>query len=764
LALDGPIEHRPGLFIVGDPKQSIYGWRRADLAAYDGFKRRILDDGGAVEPLIRNFRSVQPILDAVEWAVEPVMNKSEGLQPEFQRLEATDERISDPGFDVGDWAPVELWLAWPVDRDSGRWREKFSADEVTGLEAAAIAADIRRLHDEGGVAWGEVAVLIRTTTAQERLLDELRDAGVPFEVARERDYYRQREVVEAAALVRCVLEPGDRLALLTVLRSDAVGVPDAALVPLWESGFPALMADLGEFDETSLEALGRCIERARQAAPTDLPGSNELPGWPLTVRYACEAVAALRQSVRRDPPDVFVERLRTLWLAEATASARYLGHYRRVRLERFHTELEAALASADGSLAQVARFLRRAVEEGRESALQAEPDLKADAVHVMTIHGAKGLDFKQVYVAQIHRSVGRPVGGAAAEVARSGEPAEYALFGWPTPGFALAECRSRERERAEIVRLLYVAMTRAKCRLVISGGWRTDCGEVSGSVVKSFADLVSRRADADSLAQQLSELRVNRREEDSAVQWSLPGLADLRRDRLRAGLQPAPVPEQLVRRDAAALRQLREDAALQSALPVVLAVSAIAHATTVPDDDFASTDALERDVAMAVGTALHRLLERLDLGAELADQIAASRQALGRSLMLSLPRHARAEAVERLDRLIDRLLSGSCLDRLGELNDRVVARELPLLLAPDGVSAVGAITGAADLVYREDGRLVVADFKTDPLESDDEIERRTERYRVQLELYARALEEALDLAEAPAMELWFLHADRIVRL
>ena len=93
----------------------------------------------------------------------------------------------------------------------------------------------------------------------------------------------------------------------------------------------------------------------------------------------------------------------------------------------------------------------------------------------------------------------------------------------------------------------------------------------------------------------------------------------------------------------------------------------------------------------------------------------------------------------------------------------MLARELPLLLPP-GDDAVGSIVGTADLVYREDGRLVVADYKTDAVSGEDEIQGRADGYRPQLELYASALEEALELDHPPLMELWFLDADRIVRL
>jgi ATP-dependent exoDNAse (exonuclease V) beta subunit len=78
--------------------------------------------------------------------------------------------------------------------------------------------------------------------------------------------------------------------------------------------------------------------------------------------------------------------------------------------------------------------------------------------------------------------------------------------------------------------------------------------------------------------------------------------------------------------------------------------------------------------------------------------------------------------------------------------------------------ALAAIVGVADLVYHRDGRVVVADYKTDRISGEDQLADRSEHYRPQLELYARAVQEALGLDDTPAMELWFLSADQIVTL
>jgi len=770
LALTGNPAARPSLFIVGDPKQSIYAWRSADLAAYDDFVARIMDAGGVTVDLVRNFRSVTPILDEVERLVAPVMRPEEGIQPRFQRLEATGDRRDVPGIDHPEWMTVEHWVAWPRGEEGVGPEKGSSSRETSALEAGTIAADIRRLHEQGVIEkWGEVAVLLRVTTAQEELLQAFRRAGIPYEVARERDYYRQREVVEMAALVRCVLEPTDALALLTVLRGDVVGVPDAALAPLWDTGFPGRMARLSGPDSPAADALNTCIETAQAEAPSGLPGGDALPNWPAAVQAAVDIIAELRRSLREDPPDVFVERIRTLWLAEVTAAVRYLGGFRRARIERFLADLETTLVSGEGGDAELARFLRVAVEQGQESRVSAPPDLETDAVHVMTIHRAKGLDFEHVYVAQIHK--GGRGGGArnTAALRRIGDRPEYRLFGWITPGFATAEWVQTQKTQAEMVRLLYVAATRAKKRLVISGGWGKPGVEVSPESAPDFARLIGRRLDPGSMAEQIDAEAERQEDEFPHVLRVLPvfGVQFDVAETVPDGETGWSIPGGRLER-AVELAAARRAAAERMGQPVFRSASAEAHdrlrRAEAEGAESVREGASDRGPAMALGTAVHGMLEVLDLDRELAPQIAEHRGGIVSEIGSSRDGE---EAGRRADELLTRIAEGECLRRLGSVAPNVLSRELPVLLWSEEEGAPGAVvSGIVDLVYRdpEDGRLVVADYKTDRIEDADALTERTHVYEPQVRIYARALQEALDLDHEPHTELWFLDADRIIRL
>ena len=771
LALHGDEDERPGLFIVGDPKQSIYAWRSADLAAYDEFVDRVLDRGGVLGPLTRNFRSVQPILDEVERVVAPVMHRELGIQPAFEALEATDERRRSPGFEHLPWSAVEHWVCWHVNSDGVLWSSKQKTAEIVALEARAIAADIRNLHNEAGVRYGDVAVLLRATTAQGELLEAFREAGVPFDVAREREYFHQREIIEAAALVRAVLEPTDTLALLTVIRSDAVGVPDVALAPLWDAGFPSAAAELDGSGEGEVELLRSVISKAVSSMEAT-PGSEAVPGWPDALAGAVESLAELRRSLHEDPPDFFVERLRTLWLAEVSAGARHLGRFRQARLDGFFADLERILTRSSGASAELARFLRRAVEEGREAPTVSEPDRDADAVHVMTIYGAKGLDFEHVYLAQIHKKTGG-FGTAAAVVRRLDDRAELSLFGWSSPAFVRAE-RLRERQtRAERVRLLYVAMTRAKQRLVVSGGWAEPGELVEATEADTLAKLIAHRGDPEHLVN-LIERGVDREAgADPCVGWYLPALSED---------EPAPQVGRksavsisdgdAAARDAGLITEARNAAGHRMAARWTEAASGAAHRLsrrmeTEIDGETATGKTLSTPgVAAIVGTAIHHLLESLDLTGDLAEQVLARRESSVEAAVAGLDPDTAVDAIARLEEMMDHLVQSECLRRLAELAPAIVARELPVFLRPTEMNGTSVISGAVDLVYRDpgDGRIVIADYKTDRVEGDAGIAGRVERYRPQLETYAQALEQALDLDEPPHTELWFLHPDRIVRL
>ena len=767
LSLRGPAQERPGLFLVGDPKQSIYGWRNAELRAYERFVERVIEEGGALERLTVTFRAAPPLLDEIEAVIAPVMRSEPGRQPEFQPLAPSEEREAHTGFARGRFAPVEHWVSWTAS-DGAPPATGAPAAEVAALEAAALARDLRELHETHGVPWREFGVLFRSRGDLDVYLDALREAGVPYAVEGDRRYYQRREIIDAAALVRCVLDPNDHLSLLTLLRSPVVGVPDAALIPLWGAGFPRLATELSGDEPGRLAELRERVRETALALPPGVPGLERVLGWERNLERALAALAALRRSFRTDPGDVFVENLRALLLVEATEAARHQGAYRLANLERFFGQLVAALGSGEGGTHALLRRLRRRVAEEFEED-EARPELDAEAVRILTIHQAKGLGFGHVYVMQLHRKPGAPPSRALPLATATDDGFEYRLFGAQTLGLEAALAEREAVSRAENVRTLYVAMTRARDRLVLVGDRPArQRGEPPLAAARSHADLLRGRRGG---TPELEALAAAGRSDACGARWVFPARDEetLRLDTARA--TPLASPER-VQEQSAVLRERGAAARARMSRPLSAPASADAHralAELIESAPGPARTGVDGRLALAVGSAVHRVLERLDLERlDLASgpegQRAEAERALREALAGLLPDERLDEGLEAGGELLRRLFSGPLLERLRRLAGHVVARELPLLVPPAPERGpLGHVGGAIDLVYRDpaDGAFVVADFKTDRVEGEQEIAARCAAYASQGATYTRAVREALELEREPRFELWFLHAGRV---
>jgi ATP-dependent exoDNAse (exonuclease V) beta subunit len=762
LALEGAAVDRPGLFLVGDPKQSIYGWRNADLEAYEGMLARVRAADGFVGTLCVNHRSVPAILREVERVIGPVMQREPGFQPAFEPLAPSAERESAPGFTAGGRTPVEFWL--PAQCDERGAPQPTRAAEAALLEARVLARDLRELHDVHGVAWRGVGVLFRSRGEWDVYLGALREAEIPFSVEGDRTYYRRREIVDASAFVCCVLDPNDQLALIALLRSSAAGVPDAAWLPLWEAAFPALAARLGH-DDGALAQIAPILRAVADAIDGSVPGLERLPGWHEAAFACLEAIDALRKSFARDPGDVFAERLRSSLCFEAAEAARFLGAWRAANLERFFCDLADALAVGE-PVGSLLRRIRRAVAEDETPSAEPTAPGSLDAITVATLHGAKGLDWDHVYLMQLHKGASRiPMPG---EVGRVDGELETSWCGTPTLAFDAVRGRRQRVATAERVRTLYVGMTRARERLVVSGLWLPFMERASDD---SHAALLAKRVPAPPDWSTLAPAAVEGRAIVDEACWVIPTL------RAEPPAPAAPAIEPIERAPAAEQAPLAVVAApaptaaeRRMTLPIGASVTELV--ALPPEDERelrGARDAAPRSAAMLVGTAIHAALEQLELGADLAPQWDEQRERIAARIHAGAPPDGRARAVADALECWDALGNGPLAARLAELAPRVVARELPVLLRPDfqrePAGALGFVSGSVDLLYRDgDGRLVVVDYKTDRVDPRADAQAKHERYARQGELYCRAVAEALAAESAPRFEIWWLRSGSIEAL
>jgi ATP-dependent exoDNAse (exonuclease V) beta subunit len=416
----------------------------------------------------------------------------------------------------------------------------------------------------------------------------------------------------------------------------------------------------------------------------------------------------------------------------------------------------------------------------------------------MTIHKAKGLDFEHTYVVQLHKQPGAAGSepDTVAPEALDGHD-EGVLFGAPTLGRHRIRARGERVEAAERVRTLYVAATRAKRRLVLLGCWPETEPDPPPDPehAKSHVDLLaSRRGGRPDLESCMREARDEGRlhhDDPDGVRWVFPGLRAAEAVQAPAGAGEAGAGADAPSEPDQRLARRRAEAAATMARPYRAAASADGHAGEREAETlrrfgeageggarfgeaaegakpFAAAG-VAREAARAAGTAVHRILEDLDLEAGPQAALTEQRGRLPALVAGLADEAAREPAVAQAERILDALAAGGedgLLARLRGLRERVVARELDVLLAPGSGAegAVGFVAGAVDLVYRDpaDERLVVVDYKTDAVAGESELDEKVARYRSQGRVYQRALEQALALDYEPRFELWFLAAGRVV--
>lgn len=773
IALEGPLEKRPGLFIVGDPKQSIYGWRNADLAAYDSFVKELEEKGGRKLLLSVNFRSVPAILNEVERAIQPIMKKAEGLQPEFQPLLPCENLKDQEGFCHGAWSAVEYWLCQKVEPDGNNSKNSTTKGEATQLEAKAVAWDILRLHREKGLKWSDVGILLRSTSDLDVYLEALKEAGVPYWVSSEKNYYQRREVLEATALVRAVLDPMDQLALVAFLRSCTVGVPDAAWIPLWAKGFAGLMAELKGPDPERLQLIRDKVLEVASHVPPSVSGLERIPGWESALLAAVETIARLRNSFQVEPQDLFVKQIVDSTLLEVTEAAKYLGSYRLANLEKFFHSLLCLLEKVPGNVHSVLRMVRSSVVRERKAEEGVPQEAVEDAVRVMTIHKAKGLDFSHVYVLQAHKSVQRDSKPRTCAKLWA-DQWELCLFGWPSPGYWRLERRTQEVSLAETIRTLYVAMTRAKDRLVIAGNFQQNKADSE----LTYAGLLRTRLRSIEDPRNIREKCSHGDSQKgicmgTGVFLRLPGLWPLEKEQALAQAKDQDVSclVEQASREAEMLRALKKQALCRMHRPWQEAMSKEAHQALEEGWGHASgilvgeEEAVGRAPAMLLGRIVHKALETLSLGENLQEELQRLENWSKEQVLALFSQEEAPRALVRLQAVWKGIRGGRILRRLKEIGPHVVARELPVLLAPpvEDQGPVGVYAGFIDLLYTDPTgqRWVVADYKTDMVSGPQDMLRLGHVYRSQGAYYARAVREMMQLDQEPRFELWFLSADEI---
>ena len=734
------LDTTPGqLFFVGDPKQSIYRFRRADIELYGAAQRRFGHEIGEPASLRVNFRSTASIMAWVNAVFGSLMtDESDSDDDAAGRLQAPYSALTADRADIGKGSAVTaLGLDAHDKKQSG-----LNAEGIRAVEAADVADVItevihdgwevydRHLDDTRPARLSDIAILVPTRTCLPQLEAGMSAASVPYRLEASEFVWRSRTVRDLMMCLRAAADPADTLAVVSALRTPMYGCGDDDLYAYYRA--------IGSWSYFAPE-----VESSQQ-------------GEHHRVASALEHLRALYDDHTLVAPSVLLERLvrERRVFEQAAAGPRTRDVWRHVRYV-----IDQARAWSESQHGGLRKFLRWVEMQGAERAKVTEailPESDDDSVRVMTVHASKGLQFPIVIVAGLQGNGASPAttramfvddrSGDASTCRYGGAAAVRLRKGAETSTYAARSDAERLAEHHERIRLLYVACTRARDHLVVSLHRETPSKKGKPSN-RSHAQVIS-----DAMAGRDGTC------DDAAVvdQWDFrhsrdPDAEIVKLRTASAPLRNAERPDRtdwLHRRDRAA-ESSRQRSALSATGMAHEAAGGAADGSFVlerevpgkdaPDDHLGGGRAPARRGrgATATGKAVHGVLQSIDLLSGAGLQSLAAAQAVAEGIA------GRQDAIEAFVR--SALASN-------EVQNAARARHWKEVYVAAPVSENGAtgspptvVEGFVDLMYMDPatGGLVVVDYKTDALGAmPDADSERAQQYRQQCAAYAWCLAQA----------------------
>jgi ATP-dependent helicase/nuclease subunit A len=711
---------RPGaLFVVGDPKQSIYRFRRADIQLYELVKTRFAEFGEVLE-LNANFRSRPPIGDLVN----EVFDRDEFFPPEATAEQARFEPLNTRPKERSAPAEGVYWYAVEPERSSNA--------AVAEDDAARVATWIGDRIADGERSPGDFLVLTRVTRSLAVYARALEARSIPVQVTGAGVGVEQ-ELQELLILLECMIDPTDPVKVVSVLVGLFFGMDFESLV--------AHRLAKGRFD---------VLRPGESGHPEVLAGLRKLNRWWM--------------SASREPADLFLGRLVPELGLLPFAAAGELGSIRAGALIYALDAVRAAALSGDASLPGALDALRSALEL-KEAEAPLEP-ARPDVVRLMNLHQAKGLEAPVVVLADPSKPphfapamhVERDGDGAAAgylRVVEQGRAYRNTVLARPVDWPAKEEAETRF-EDAEQVRLLYVAVTRARDELVVArwvakpelSPWApldpwllghadelpvvardpdpreelgVSPGEIAGEIGKAAARLdaltqpsfrhasVTEIAKMAATASDGTEAEAPTREEAGAFRGYSWGSA------VHGALAAAAVDD-----SEAALRASSRELLVEHSRPL---------------DDHGEPVELEELIALVRAVRASELWQRARASPKVLVEVPFAAPGITR------PVHRPEEEVPAASRGDEGTPGQRQLDLFGETVGASGASEGETTQgapdAPEQDPLPTVLEGVIDLAFREADGWVIADYKTD-VGTDPDFPRRLETYRRQVDLYAEA--------------------------
>jgi ATP-dependent helicase/nuclease subunit A len=714
----------PGrLFLVGDPKQSIYRFRNADIETYLEIvePRRLSELGLDQLKLTRNFRSVPSILKAVDAAFAGAMKPDEAgarYQPDYLGFGDHGARKAESH------APSVHFLGDSHGEEDARRLSR----QLVRMEAKRMARLIRemqgselwRIHDSDaptGDGWrvphyGDIAVLLPVLTHADALEEELRELEIPYVLEGGKFYYARSEVASAITTLRAIANPNDAVALYGALRSIFFGLSDEDLLQARIQGL--------ELDY-------------RVKVPRESPLSQPFESLHDLHRHRHERRAS----------ETFESLLQKTGAREVLAAR---GFQSLANLSKLGRTLRAL--QGDATFSQVVDLLGTIDEEGLAESESRLMEDRSNAVRIMTIHKSKGLDFPITIAAALGLKRKARSRNLLADPRRRKVFALHvgaADSGFSSPGWKELAEEEKKREDAELVRLLYVGLTRARDHMVLSthtAAWKKP----------ETSEQWTPATDGTRLGPL-----------GAFIEDCYTGKSDLVHMLDAAHLDSAAAPAKTTKSQAVPdwravlAREYEELKSLVANTPATGILKAAGEATQAEDRPAEErTPEAAGNRSMRLGVAFHEAMERVDLGG--AGGIAELVQAASKRHRLD------ASGVKMLESMLRASMESELFSRVRAAagSGKRVFRELPFVRPLD---AAMIEEGKIDLLFEEDSGWVLVDYKTDWVsDKDGSVEEFfRKKYAAQLHEYVEAL-RALSIRVAAAYLLLARTGDSIPML
>jgi ATP-dependent helicase/nuclease subunit A len=677
--IDAITQGEPGrAFFVGDPKQSIYRFRRADIQQFNQVKQGHQD---GLTRLTQNFRSAPGVTEFVNAVFRPLMTAGGPDQAEWEDLHAgrdAMERVEQAVTIVGNEYEGPIGATRALEANT-------LARMIADITASCWQVDDKAQSACRDARYADTAVLTPTRTGLAQLLPALEERDIPYRLESRSLVYNTREIRDLLSLLQSLDDPTDQIALVAALRSPAFACADDDLYR-WRQA-------RGSWDY-------------RQPRPQSVPEDDPVADSMLWLNEF--ASRRWEMSVSELVGHTIRER-RLMELAVAERQPR--EHWNRYRFL-----LDQARAFCDGGGATLSEFLAWAKHQAENDTQVIEsvvPEEDHDAVRIMTVHAAKGLEFPIVVFAGLNSPP--RISPPALLWDSQGRPQIRLRGNLQTPGFAELWEREQQLQQQEYVRRNYVGATRARDHLIVS-----------------LYRKAKQKCDAHLIAEVVE--RVN-----APCRW-------LPQDRIP---DPPLIPRMT---DSTSETDTQDDRQrwLDERALAVQRLQAVPRESATGIAKLASTDAQEPGAnpnyepaedlppwrrgraGTAIGRATHGVLQVIDL--EEPSDTEVTRAVEAQAAAESLNRQATAE----VGRLVQRAMVSDTVREA--LAGRRYWRELYAAVEIDGV----LLDGFIDLLYElPNGNLVVVDYKTDALRPGEAVDAAVERYRLQAASYALILEQSL---------------------